>query len=94
MGEDVRGQMIWYVREDFFSYLLGDIDVLKWEVFCFVWVKYQKIVHNIPTSRIFFKEPGGQLPTPRPSLAPPLPLPLTIINRYKKSHTFIVLLKK
>ena len=24
MGEDVRGEMIWYVREDFFSYLLGD----------------------------------------------------------------------
>ena len=70
MGEDVRGQMIWYVREDFFSYLLGDIDVLKWEVFCFVWVKYQKIVHNIPTSRIFFKEPGGQFPPP------PLALPL------------------
>ena len=33
MGEDVRAQMIWYVREDFFSYLLGDIDVLKWEFF-------------------------------------------------------------
>ena len=33
MGEDVRGEMIWYVREDFFSYLLGDIDVLKWESF-------------------------------------------------------------
>ena len=35
-------------------------------VFFFVRVKYQRIVHNIPTSRIFFKEPRGGTPLDPP----------------------------
>ena len=65
--------MIWYVGDDFFFsptfLVLRVCTCIKVEVFFFfflVWVKYQRIIHNRPTSRIFFKEPRGATAAPQP----------------------------
>ena len=47
------------------------VGVLFYFILFLVWEKYQRIVHNRPTSKIFFKEPGGATAPPRPKHPPP-----------------------